>query len=115
MEETKSVEVINDHFFFGKLLQELPRKTLPTMLDIICKYLYEMFKIAEKYSKARRGGAGNGNSVEFFEEKKHKNRIIKNIRADLILIWTELGIIPIHSELKRGKKCILTGHSGPEN
>ena len=39
---TKSVAIM-EHFFFGKLLQNLPHKTMPTKLDIICKYLLLSF------------------------------------------------------------------------
>ena len=85
VETTKSVAII-ENFFFGKLLQNLPQKTRPTKLDIICKYLYEMWKIAEKSSTARRF-SGIGNRVVFSEDQKYKKQIIKSIRCDLIVIW----------------------------
>ena len=82
VETTKSVAII-ENFFFGKLLQNLPQKTRPTKLDIICKYLYDMWKIAEKSSTARR----KSGSMVFSEDQKYKKQIIQSIRSDLIVIW----------------------------
>ena len=96
---TKSVAIM-EHFFFGKLLQNLPQKTMPTRLDIICKYLYEMYNIAEKSSKTRRLVTGKGNRVGFYEEQKYKKRIIKNIRYDLIMIWKGIGTSILLSDEK---------------